>query len=213
MLVSISTMPAGKDYLKLVKDVQNFADFMHLDVCDGEYNQTTCFSDEWAKDINANSTIPLDCHLMTKKPKQFAELYLKSGANIITAHIEAFESDNEIEEYIDFVKANNALVGLSLEPKTPIERLMPFLSKLDIALVMSVQTGASGQKFDTSILSKLETLNKLKDQKDYHFKIQVDGGITDQTAKLVKDYGVDIVVSGSYVFKSQDRRTAIDSIR
>lgn len=213
MLVSISTMPAGKDYLKYVKDVQNFADFMHLDVCDGVYNKTTCFSKECAVDINSNSTIPMDCHLMTKNPKQFAELYLKSGANIITAHIEAFESDNEVEEYIDFVKANNALVGLSLEPKTSLDKIKPFLSKLDIVLVMSVQTGECGQEFDMSILPKVEELKVIRNQQKLSFKIEVDGGITDQTSKLAKACGADIVVSGSYVFKSQNKQLAIESIR
>ena len=213
MIISISTMPAGKEYLQYMFKVQEFADFMHLDVCDGEYNSTRCFLPEYAKEINSHSTIPLDCHLMTKKPLHYAKLYAACSVNILTAQLEAFGTEKEVDEFISFVKSKNILVGLALEPKTDIKRVLPYLSKLDIVLVMSVQTGKSGQEFQKTVLSKIEYLANLKASFGYNYKIEVDGGITDKTASLVKQKGAEIIVSGSYVYNSNNVKNAIKSLR
>lgn len=206
-------MPAGKEYLQYTFKVHNFADFMHLDVCDGEYNSTRCFLPEFAKDINSYSTIPLDCHLMTKNPLSYAKIYADCGVNIITAQIEAFETEKEVQDFINYVKSKSILVGLALEPKTDIKMVLPYLSKLDIVLIMGVKTGKSGQKFQQTVLSKIEYLANLKASFGYTYKIEVDGGITDKTASLVKQKGAEIVVSGSYVYNSNHVKNAIESLR
>jgi len=213
MIISVSTMPAGKEYLQYTKMVEEFADFMHLDVCDGEYNSTKCFLPEYAMDINNNSTVPLDCHLMTKNPIEHARKYIKAGVNIVTAQIEAFETEKQIAEFINYVKSKNVLVGLSLEPKTEVKRVLPYLSKLDVVLCMSVKTGASGQKFDQTVLSKIEYLSNLKVSFGYNYKIEVDGGITEKTAPLVKQKGAEIVVSGSYIYNSKNYNKAINFLK
>ena len=213
MLISISTMPAGKKYLEYTKKVQEFADFLHLDVCDGKYNSTTCFLPEYAALINDCTTIPLDCHLMTKTPLKYAKEYIKAGVNIVTAQLEAFETEKETEEFIKYVKHNNALVGLAVEPKTDIKRVLPYIHMLDVVLVMAVKTGASGQKFDNTVLSKIELLKTYIINLDYNIKIQVDGGITDKTAILVKNAGADIVVSGSFIYNSADFESDIKKLR
>lgn len=213
MKVSISTMPAGKEYLHYTKMVEQFTDFMHLDVCDGEYNSTKCFLPEYAIDINNNSTVPLDCHLMTKNPIEYAKKYINAGANIVTAQIEAFQTDKQIAEFISFVKSKHTLVGLSLEPKTEVKRVLPYLSQLDIVLCMGVKTGASRQKFDQIVLSKIEYLSNLKAGFGYNYKIEVDGGINDKTAPIVKEKGADIVVSGSYVYNSKSFNKAINFLK
>ena len=213
MLVSVSTMPAGEKYFEYTKQVESFADFMHLDVCDGEYNKNTCFNVDWAKKINDFSTIPLDCHLMVKHAIDYAEKYIKAGVNIITAQIESFDSVEEIRAFISFVQTHNALVGLSLEPETSISTIKPFLSNIDIAMVMSVKTGASGQEFNTSAIQKIKQLYSIKTQNNLTFKIEVDGGITNQTANIVKLAGADIVVSGKFVFDAQDKQKTIQSLK
>ena len=213
MIISISTMPASDKYLEYAKKIEKFADFLHLDVCDGEYNSTRCFLPEYAKEINENSTIPLDCHLMTKKPLEYAKQYIEAGVNIVTAQIEAFETDKDVQKFIKFVKSKDVLVGLSIEPKTDVKKVMPYLSQLDIVLVMSVKTGASGQKFNEVVLSRIEYLAQLRANLDYDFKIEVDGGIDDTTSKLVKEKGADIVVSGNYVYSAIDIQKSIELIR
>ena len=213
MLVSVSTMPVGDDIEKLkryVKQIEQVADFLHCDICDGEYNQTKCFSAEIAKEINKMTTLPLDCHLMTKNAIQQAKKYIECGANIISAQIESFDGQDQILKYIDDVKNKKTMVGLAIEPETEIEAILPYLDKIDVVLVMSVKTGASGQKFNQSVLSKIEHLSKLKKQQKYNFLIEVDGGIDDQTIKLVKELGVDIVVSGNYIYNSTARERDIN---
>jgi ribulose-phosphate 3-epimerase len=213
MLVSISTMPAKSNFLNYTKSVQNYADFMHLDVCDGQYNTTTCFCPNCAKKINDNSTMFLDCHLMTKNPLNFAKQYLQSGANLISAQIEAFDKKQDILDYILYVHSHNALVGLAIEPQTDVSAVLPYLPNLDVVLVMAVTTGSSGQQFNNIALKKIEWLSQYKKQHNLNYKIEVDGGITDKTAKLVKQSGADIVVSGSFVFNSQNKQQAIQSLK
>lgn len=213
MKVSISTMPAGQNYLSYVKQIEQFADFLHLDVCDGKYNSTTCFLPEFASDINQHSTIFLDCHLMTLEPLVNAKKYLEFGANLITAQFESFKSQSEVQQFVDFLHSNNALCGLSLEPETDVLPIEEYLSKIDLVLVMAVKTGASGQKFDDSILKKISQLAQYRSTHNLSFKIEVDGGINEQTAKQVKSCGADIVVSGSYVFCASDKQRAIELLK
>ena len=211
MLVSLSTMPAGENYLEYIQKVQNFADFVHLDVCDGMYNSTKCFLPEYAQKINQNTTLPIDCHLMTKNVLPLAKQYIKAGANIVTAQIESFQNKAEVLEFINYVKSHNALCGLALEPETEIADILQYIEQLDLVLVMAVPTGKSGQDFDAKVLPKIEQINSLKH--NYNFKIEVDGGITNQTVQLVKNIGVDIVVSGKFVFDATDAQNAINQLK
>lgn len=206
-------MPAGEKYLEYIKQIEKFADFAHLDVCDGEYNATKCFMPEYAQNINQNTTLPLDCHLMTKNALKYAKQYILAGANIVSAQLESFETETEVKEYIDYVKSHNALVGLAIEPKTEVQKLVPYLPLLDIALIMSVATGKSGQKFDESVIQKIEFLNDYRANNNNSFKIEVDGGINDKTAPKLKECGVDILVSGNYVYSSNNYVKSINLLR
>lgn len=213
MLVSVSTMPAKDEYFEYAKQIEHVADFLHLDVCDGEYNKTKCFSVEYAKKLNMNTTLPLDCHLMTKNPLEHAKEYIKAGVNIVTAQIEAFENQKQIEEFINYVKSNNTLVGLSIEPETSLKELMPFVDKLDVILIMAVKTGKSGQEFNMSVLKKITHFSNLKKEKKYTYKLEIDGGINLDFAKLVSSFGADIIVSGNYIFLAQDRQKGIENLK
>ena len=213
MLVSISSMPAENDIVNYTKQIENFADFLHLDICDGKYNNTKCFSPELAHQINSISTIPLDCHLMTKTPLKYAEQYIKSGANFVTAQFESFENSEQVLEFIDFVKSKNCLCGLALEIETSVDKISGYLDSLDIVLLMSVKTGKSGQTFDETVFEKVKALKDIKQSKNQNFKIQVDGGINDSVAKKLKEIGVDIVVSGNFVYKAQNKQLAIESLK
>ena len=213
MLVSISTMPAGENYFEYVKQIESFADFLHLDVCDGKYNSTKCFLPEYAKNVNQNTTLPMDCHLMTKNALEYAKQYISAGVNFVTAQIESFETEKEIFEFVDYVKSNNALVGLSLEPKTDIKRILPYINLLDIVMIMSVQTGKSGQKFDETVFKKIGFLKEYRKENNLKFKIEVDGGIDNKVANKLGELGADIIVSGSYVYSSKNYKKTIDSLK
>ena len=150
---------------------------------------------------------------MTKKPIEFAKEYIKAGVNIVTAQIEAFETEEQIEMFIEFVKSNNALVGLSIEPETDAQRLLPYIKELDIVLFMSVKTGRSGQDFNMSVLGKIGHFDNLRKEKKYTYKIEVDGGINLEFANLVKSFGADIIVSGNYVFSASDKQQAVQKLK
>ena len=213
MKTSISMMPAGDKYLAFIKQIEKFADFAHLDICDGEYNTTKCFLPEYAQNINQNTTLPLDCHLMTKNALQYAKEYICAGANIVSAQLESFETEKEVKEYVDYVKSHNALAGLAIEPKTKVQKFLPYLKDIDIVLLMSVPTGKSGQKFDECVFEKIEFLKDYKSKNKLNFKIEVDGGINDIIAPKLKDCGVDIVVSGNYVYLLKDKEQAIELLK
>ena len=104
-------------------------------------------------------------------------------------------------------------MGLSLEPETSIEKILPFIKHLDVVLVMSVKTGKSGQKFDESVFDKIKLLSDLRNKLHFRYKIEVDGGVNDIRASALKPLGVDIVVSGNYVFNAKDRKDAIENLR
>lgn len=210
MLVSVSTMPA-KNVLEYVKQVEQYADFMHCDVCDGIYNNSIYFSSELAEQINNNSTIPLDVHLMTKNILSNAKKYVKAGANIITAQFEAFNNKNDIDKFINYVKSNRCMVGLSLEPETPVSVLAEYIDKIDIVLIMAVKTGKSGQEFNADVLKKVKELAEYTQK--YNFLIELDGGISSSNIQLIKNSGVDIVVSGSFVYNSNDKKQAIETLK
>lgn len=216
MRVSVSTMPVGDDIEKLkkyVKEIEFFADFLHCDICDGKYNQTKCFSPQMACEINKITTLPLDCHLMTKNAIERAKEYIKSGANFVTAQLESFDSQTEILNFIDYTKKHKSLAGLAIEPETEIEQILPFVEQLDIILVMSVKTGASGQKFDENVLSKIEYLSNVKKHKNCNFLIEVDGGINDKNIKDISLLGADIVVSGNHIYNAVNKKDAIDFLK
>ena len=211
MLVSVSTMPAGENLKEYLNQIKQYTDFLHCDVCDGKYNNTICFSPKMAKAVNNIVTLPLDVHLMTKNTLIQAKKYIKAGVNIITSQLESFNSSKAVDKFINLVKSNKTLVGLSLEPETKIDAILPYINKLDLVLIMAVKTGSSGQKFKKSVIDKINQISELK--KNYNFKIQVDGGIDNNTIKLVKNLGVDIVVSGSYVYNNSDKQQAINSLK
>lgn len=215
MFVSLSTMPAGdiENLKKYVKEIQSFADFLHCDICDGKYNKTSCFSPEMACQINEITTLPLDCHLMTKNAIDFAKEYIKNGANIVTAQIESFDNHEQILKFIEYVKNKNVLVGLALESETEIRQILPYIEKLDVVLVMSVKTGASGQNFDNSIIEKVEYLANLKKHQKMKFLIEVDGGINGENAEVLKKSGAEILVSGNFVYNSKDREKAVELLK
>lgn len=213
--VSVSLDPV-KDYSKIVdyaKKLQGHADMLHCDVMDGKFVERTTFDDKLVKKINKNSLSMLDVHLMCSEPFEKLEDYLIAGANIITVHYEAFEDRDKIIKAFEKIKNANALAGLSLKPKTPVKDIKMFLHDVDVVLVMSVEPGLSGQQFMPEALKKIEELDLLRKQNDFQYKIEVDGGIDNITAKDCIGAGVDILVSGSYIYKAKNQIEALKSLR
>ena len=155
----------------------------------------------------------LDVHLMCKEPKDIIDDYIKAGSNIITIHYEAFKNKEDIVECIKKIKKAGLLAGLSFKPETSIKEIKIFAYAVDVFLIMSVEPGESGQKFLNGILDSISQLDQLRQSNNYHYKIEVDGGINNENCKEIIDRGADILVSGSFVYNSQDKFKAIEVLR
>lgn len=182
-------------------------DFLHVDVMDNKFVTNITRDYEEIKNLLKNSKHPFDVHLMTYDLIDHIDNYKNLNPDYITFHIEATKNPILI---IDHIKKNNIKVGISLKPDTDIKKIKPYLSVIDLVLVMSVEPGYGGQEF-IDVTDKIEELKKLRDEYNYNYLIEVDGGINNRTAKLVND--ADIVVVGSYITSSDNYKTAIDRIK
>ncbi len=213
--IALSTDPM-KDLQEIIdyaKSVQNFADLLHCDVMDGKFVKNKTYDYKFVKVINAQTLLPLDVHLMTEEPLDRLEEYIKSGANILTVHYEAFKNKNQILQAISYIKSKGVLAGLSFKPSTTINDIKSFLFYPDIVLLMSVEPGKSGQEFMDETFEKVSQLNKFKKDNCLNFKIEIDGGINDKNAPILNELGADILVSGSFVYKSPDRGKAVKLLK
>ncbi len=204
------------DVLNFEKEVRAVekagADWHHFDVMDGHYVPNLSYGLPILKGIKKIANIPLDVHIMVSNPDEVAVSYVKAGADIIVFHYEAARHHHRI---IQECKELGAMVGVALNPGTPISAVLPLLWDLDIVNIMTVNPGFGGQKFIPKCLEKIMALSEILQQKGLadRVRIQVDGGVNKETAKRVVDAGASILVAGSAIFGSPDLAKAITDIR
>lgn len=215
-MIKIAPSILSADFTKLGKEIEEIrdggADYIHFDVMDGVFVPNISIGIPVLSSVRNFTDMFLDVHLMIDKPVRYAEAFCKAGADLVMFHVEA-DSYQNISEAIDIVKANGKKVGLSVKPRTPAEVLYPFIDRLDMALVMTVEPGFGGQKFMHDQLHKIIELRREIDRRGIECELEVDGGVDPVTAKLVKDAGANVLVAGSAVFKSPDRAAQIAAIR
>ena len=213
--VSVSTDPV-KEYqgvLEYAKKLQGHADFLHCDVMDGKFVERMTYDAGLVNNINQNSLIALDVHLMCEEPLLSINSYLQAGANIITVHYEAFKNKNDIVHAINEIKKGGALAGISFKPSTKIKEFKIFLHNIDVVLVMSVEPGLSGQKFMPEALKSIRELDRIRRENNYNFKIEVDGGVNGSNASQIIEAGADMLVSGSFIYKADNKIKAIKQLK
>ena len=213
--IAVSTDPI-RDYQNIIeyaKHMQGHADFLHCDIMNKNFVEKDTYDFNLVKNINRNSLIMLDVHLMVDEPIDDIPKYIDAGANILTVHYEAFDDKENLINSIKFIKENNALAGISLKPETPFKEIRSYVFNCDLVLVMGVEPGASGQTMKADILDKVCEIDKFRKSNNLSFKIEFDGGVNEKNAPDLIDAGVDILVSGSYVYTSKDRKKAIQTLR
>lgn len=185
-----------------IKKLENGgADYLHLDVMDGNFVPNISFGAPIIKSIKKITKLPLDVHLMIDKPERYIEDFVEAGADIITVHDEATV---HIHRVLQMIKSFDVKAGISLNPSTNLETIKYLIDDLDLILIMSVNPGFGGQSFIPAMESKIEEVRELLDRKGKDIILEVDGGIKlDNVEKLV-ELGADLIVIGSAIFKSDD---------
>jgi ribulose-phosphate 3-epimerase len=181
-----------------LKKIEKFPNsWVHLDIMDGSFVPVITFGSPFVKSIRKGSLNIFDVHLMVTAPEKQVPFFADAGANYITFHI---ESTNNPLDLIKVIKNLGIKAGLTLKPSTPISSIEAFLPNVDLVLVMSVEPGASGQKFIERALGRVNYIKKLKEKEHFNLLISVDGGINEKNAEEVIKAGADILVMGSYFF-------------
>ncbi|WP_164120656.1 ribulose-phosphate 3-epimerase [Sharpea azabuensis] len=183
---------------------------LHYDVMDGHFVPNISFGADILHDVHENCSMELDVHLMISDPMFYVDRFIKAGASYISFHIEAMESVEKTRELIKKIKEAGVKASIAINPGTSYEAVIPFLDEIDMVLVMSVQPGFGGQKFNPVALDKIEALSKYKKEKD--FLIEVDGGINATTIQQVRRAGCDLFVAGSAVFNQDNRKKAVEAL-
>ncbi len=191
--------------LKEIKESQ--ATWLHFDVMDGHFVPNLSFGPDICAQIRKHSDLFMDVHIMVSDPHYFSDVFIRAGADLITFHLEACASEEEVLSVIQKIRDKGVKVGLSIKPDTDVKSLIPFISKIDLILIMSVNPGYGGQSFIPNALDKIVFLRNYIDLNKLSCLIEVDGGINADTAKLVLDAGVDVLVAGSYIFKHNIKET------
>jgi len=200
--VKISPSILSADFSKLGSEIQSLekagADLIHIDVMDGHFVPNITIGPEVISKLRKYTKLPFDVHLMISPVNKFIQDFADAGSDIITIHPEA---TNDLEETVTKIKSLKKRVGVSLNPETPIEKVLPVLNLIDLVLIMSVNPGFAGQKFMEKVLNKVKFLRNEIDKKKLPVEIEIDGGINFTNSKISKDAGVDILVSGTTIFK------------
>ena len=203
--IQISPSILSADFSQLGSEIKKLeeggADLIHVDVMDGHFVPNLTIGPPVIKNLRKYTKLPFDVHLMISPVHEYIENYANAGADIITIHPEATEN---LKESIKLIKRFGKKVGVSLNPKTEIKTLIDEIDNIDLVLVMSVNPGFGGQKFMPEVLDKIKQLKKIKDEGQYHFDIEVDGGINFSNSKIVLEAGANILVSGTTVFKENN---------
>ena len=214
--IQISPSILSADFSQLGREIRKLedagADMIHVDVMDGHFVPNLTIGPPVIKALKKNSSLPFDVHLMISPVHKYIESYANAGADIITIHPEATD---DLLGSINKIKQLKKKVGISLNPETKIEIVKEFLDQIDLILVMSVNPGFGGQKFMPEVLDKVKKLDEIRKSLKLNYVIEIDGGINFENSKLAISSGVDILVSGTTIFKNNngDIKRNIDLLR
>ena len=201
--IQISPSILSADFSQLGKEIKKLedggADLIHVDVMDGHFVPNLTIGPPVIKALRNYTKLPFDVHLMISPVHKYIKNFAEAGADIITIHPEA---TNDLLDSIKKIKSYNKKAGVSLNPETSVNKVLPVLNSIDLVLVMSVNPGFGGQKFMPETLEKVKILRKEIDNKKLKTQIEIDGGINFENSKSVKEAGANILVSGSTIFKA-----------
>ena len=202
------------DFSNLQRDIElvekGGADYIHVDVMDGQFVPNITFGPNIVQAIRPITKLPLDVHLMIVDPEKYIPAFAKAGADIITVHVEATP---HIHRALQMMKDLGVKSGVVINPVTPITMIKHVLPIADQVLVMTVNPGFGGQSFIEETVEKIAELSELREQNNWHYSIEVDGGIVPETAQICQKAGADVFVAGSYIYNSEDPVGQINQLK
>ena len=215
-MAKIAPSILSADFVNLERDIHNIeengADWVHVDVMDGLFVPNISIGIPVVQALRRVTDLPLDVHLMIERPIRYVEQFVRAGADWLTIHIEADQPQNTLEA-LDKIRALGCKAAVSLKPRTPAEAALPYLTKCDMVLVMTVEPGFGGQSFMADMMEKVRFLRTTLDRVNPECRIEVDGGVDAVTQAVCKQNGADVLVTGSAYFKAADRAALVKTVQ
>lgn len=213
-MIKISPSILSCDYGKMAEEIMDMercgADYMHIDVMDGHFVPNITLGAPVIKCIKKYTDVPFDVHLMISEPLRYIDDFCDAGADIITVHTEC---DSPLGETVDKILSRGVKASLTVKPATPVGEIFPYLDKLSMVLVMTVEPGFGGQSFMADMMSKVTALRQEIDRRGLDCDIEVDGGISEKTVAIAAKAGANVFVAGNAIFSSADREGTVKALR
>lgn len=215
-MAKVSPSILSADFVNLERDIQSLAaagaDYVHVDVMDGCFVPNITIGIPVVAAIRRVTELPLDVHLMIDRPVRYVEAFCQAGADILTVHVEA-DSEKNTRTALQKIRDCGVRPAVSVKPGTPAEAVLPFLPLCDLILVMTVEPGFGGQRFQEAMMPKLRAIRTWLDRENPACELEVDGGVNETTARLCKENGADVLVAGSAYFKAAHPGAFVRALR
>ena len=213
-MIKIAPSILSADFANLQRDIEAIAaaDYVHVDVMDGLFVPNITIGIPVVKSIRPVTALPLDVHLMIDRPVRYVEQFCDAGADIVTCHVESDTEENTLAA-LEKIRAKGKRPGVVVKPKTPASAVLPFIDKVDLILVMTVEPGFGGQKFMADMMPKVAQIRRYIDALNPGCELEVDGGVDPVTARVCVASGANVLVAGSAVYKAPDIGARIRELR